>query len=126
MGEIVLDIFIWHFVEAPRAIIKALAGILYFDLEYFSVPTLLKTFFSHWRKYFYSYGKRFDLKQYFETFTFNLISRIMGALFRTFFLVLGFLSEFLILTAGIVILVFWIVLPFISVYLFIFGFKLFF
>ena len=124
MGEIIIDILNWHFLKAPKAILRALFGLLHFGLEYFSLPLLLKTFFSHWKRYSFSYGKRIDFKQYFEAFTFNAVSRMVGAACRTFFIILGLVSEIFIFLAGIVVLAVWIILPLASIYLFFFGIKL--
>ena len=124
MGNIFFQALTWQFVDVPRVILRGWGNFLSFNLNYFSVPTLLRTFFSHWRRYRYSYGKGFSLKRYFEAFTFNMMSRIIGIIFRTVLVILGLFLEVLTLLVGIVIFVGWLLLPFLLIFLLIFGFRL--
>ncbi len=123
--SIFLQALIWQFFDAPKAILKAWQNFLLFNLNYFSVPTLLKTFFSHWRRYGYPYGKVFEVWKNIETFIFNMMSRIIGAILRTIFIIIGLLLEILIILTGIIIFLGWLVLPFLLVLGFVFGVKLF-
>jgi len=122
--NILLQSLIWQFFDAPKAILKAWQNFLLFNLNYFSVPTLLKTFFSHWRKYGYSYGKAFEIWKNFEVFVFNMMSRIIGAILRTIFIITGLLLEIFIILAGIIIFLGWLILPFLLIFGFIFGINL--
>lgn len=114
----------WQFFEAPRGILKAWRNYLKFNLNYFSVPVLLKTFFSPWRRYQYSYGRGFNLGRYFETFTFNMMSRIIGAVLRLFFIFLGLFCEIFIVFGGLVIFLGWLALPLLVLFGFWFSFKI--
>jgi hypothetical protein len=101
----------WQFFEVPLNILKAWKNFLKFNFNYFSVPLLLKTFFSHWRKYRWSYGKGFDVGRYFEAFFSNLISRILGAIMRSILIFLGLVTEIFVFLSGIILFVGWLVLP---------------
>jgi len=114
----------WHFIDYPKAILKGWRNFLLFNLSYFSIPVLFKTFFSHWHRYYFSYGKGFSPSRYFEAFLGNLMSRIIGAIFRTFLIIAGVLVEILIFLGGAVIFFGWFVLPLILVFGFIFGLAL--
>jgi len=114
----------WQFIDTPRNLMKAWGNFLRFNLDYFSIPLLLKTFFSPWRRYSWSYGRGFDLGKFFEAFFSNLISRILGALMRTFLIVFGIIAEIFILVIGLIIILGWILLPFLLVGGFILGIKL--
>ena len=87
----------WHFVKVPKDILMAFRNFLLFNFNYFSVFFLLKTLFAPWRKYKESYGRGFDFKRYFETFTFNLASRILGAIVRLIIILIGLIFGFLFL-----------------------------
>lgn len=113
----------WHFFDVPKKILKAFKNILLFNLEYFSIFLLLKTFFSHWRRYSFAYPRGFDIKAYAGVFFSNLISRISGAVVRTFLIVLGILVEILILLLGGIVFLGWFFFPFILVLLLYFGLK---
>ena len=101
----------WHFLEVPRSILKIFKGFLLFNFNYFSVPFLLKTFFTPWRRYKESYGRGFDIKRYLETFIFNLTSRILGAIVRTVIILIGLIFEVFIFIAGMAAFPIWIFLP---------------
>ena len=122
--NIIIQYLIWHFFDVPKEILKAWKNFLFFNLNYFSVFLLLKTFFSHWRKYRWSYGRGFDVKVYIETFFSNFISRILGAIVRSFFIFSGLLIEVFIFLAGFVILFAWLFLPIFLITSLIFGIKL--
>jgi len=115
---------IWHFVDTPRAFARAWRNYLYFVLNYFSVPLLLKTFFSHWHRYASSYGKGFNPRRYVETFVLNAMSRVIGMILRSVFVTLGLAAEVFVFAIGLAILLLWIILPVLLVAGFIFGVRL--
>jgi hypothetical protein len=114
----------WQFFDVPKGILNGWKNFLKFNLNYFSVPLLLRTFFSHWRRYRYSYGRGFSPARYFEVFVFNVMSRVIGAVLRTFLIVTGILTEILIFSVGLFVFLGWLVLPVILITGFFYGFKL--
>jgi len=125
MGKIVLIQYLtWQFIDSPKSILRGWYNLLFFNLNYFSVPTLLRTFFSHWHRYYLSYGKAFRPARYFEAFVFNIFSRIIGAIFRTVFIIVGTALEVLIIGGGIIVILGWLVLPFLLIFGLIFGIRL--
>lgn len=124
MNNIVFQILIWQFFDVPMGIIRGWKNFLSFGLNYFSVPTLLRTYFSYWRKYHSSYGNTFEVWKNLETFIFNSMSRIIGAILRTFFIIFGIILEILIFIVGLLVFVIWIVLPVILLLGLLFGVNL--
>lgn len=122
--NIIYQYLVWHFFNAPAEILKGWQNYLLFGLNYFSIQTLAKTFFSHWRRYSSSYGKGFSPSRYFEAFIFNMMSRIIGAILRAFFIIIGILTEVFIAFAGGIVFFVWIILPFLIICGFISGIKL--
>lgn len=114
----------WHFFEVPKEILKGWKNFLLFNLNYFSISLLLKTLFSHWRRYKYSYGRGFDFGRYFEAFTFNIISRFLGAAIRSILIFIGIFVEIFIFFTGVIIFLGWIVLPLLLIMGLWFGFKI--
>ena len=114
----------WQFFEMPGNILKAWRNFLLFNLNYFSILLLLKTFFSPWRRYKWSYGKGFDATRYLEAFFSNLISRILGAVMRSFLIFIGLLVEIFIIFAGAIIFLGWLVLPLILIFGIYHGFRI--
>jgi len=125
MGQnIFIQYLEWQFFDVPKNILQAWQNCLRFNLNYWSVPLLLKTLFSHWRRYQYSYGKGFNFKRYFEAFTFNMISRVLGSIMRSVLIVLGLLTEIFVFLAGAIVFLIWLILPFLLVGGFFYGFKI--
>lgn len=111
----------WHFLDTPKGILRAWQNCLKFNLNHWSVPLLLRTWFSPWRRHQYSYGKGFSFSKYFEVFSFNAISRVIGAIMRSVLIILGLLMEAAVVLAGALVMIFWLVLPFILFFGFIYG-----
>jgi hypothetical protein len=122
--NIFLKWLVWHFFEVPKSIIIAIGNFLRFNINYFSIPLLLQTFFSHWRRYKESYGRGFDPTRYFQVFVGNMISRIFGAIFRTGAIFISIFFEFSIFVAGILIFIIWLILPLILLVGIYFGYNL--
>lgn len=114
----------WYLRDQSRFILKVWKNLLRFNLEYFSIPLLLKTFFSPWRRYTWSYGRGFNFRRYLEAFVSNLISRTLGAILRFFLILIGIFLEILILLGGLIALIGWFFLPLILIAALIFGFKI--
>ncbi len=124
MQNIIFQYISWQFFDVPKNILKAWKNFLKFNLNYFSVPLLLKSFFSPWKKYKVSYGKGFDIGKYLEAFFSNLIFRILGAIMRSFVIIIGLIVEVFIIFAGPIIFFGWLVLPALLIFGFIFGIKI--
>jgi len=101
----------WHFHEAFLNIVGAWRNFLSFNLRYFSVGELSRTLFSHWHKMGEGYGRGFDLPRFFSVFIGNTFSRILGAIVRSVFIIIGLAVELFILLAGLAALLFWLLLP---------------
>lgn len=114
----------WQFLDTSKAILQGWANCLRFNLNFWSVPLLLKTFFSHWHRYRYSYGKGLDFKRYLESFTFNMISRVLGMIMRSVLIVLGLITEVFVFLAGIIVFFVWLMSPFILTWSLFYGFKI--
>jgi hypothetical protein len=114
----------WWFRDVAGDIFKAWKNFLSFGLNYFSLILLLKTFFSPWRRYSWSYGKSFSITKYLEVFFSNSISRILGAIVRSFLLLIGIMVEFFFLLAGLIVFIGWLILPLLLIGGIIFGIKI--
>jgi len=124
MQNILFQYLIWHFFDMPKNILRAWRDYLRFNLNYFSVPLLLKTLFSPWRKYQVSYGKGFDLGRYLEAFFSNLIFRIFGAIIRAFLIIIGILAEMVIVLGGVMAFFAWLALPALLILGIYYGFRI--
>ncbi|MEK9200537.1 MAG: AAA family ATPase [Patescibacteria group bacterium] len=87
----------------------ALGGVVHF----FSLPILLTTLFSPWRRL--SQDQEivgFNLERWFEKESFNLISRGIGFFVRTFLFLFGFTALSTVFLGGLVGFVLWLAIPF--------------
>lgn len=118
--------FLWLFVESTAHIVRTWKFFLSFGLRIFSVSLSVRTFFSPWHRYWYGYPKTFNIQAFFQSIFGNLMSRGIGMVLRTFLIFLGLFFELVVILVGTVFLLFWITLPFSSLYLFYLGWTLFF
>lgn len=107
--------FGWHFYEMPKLLFLVWKNYLYFGLNYFSVPLLFLTLFSPWKKYKWRYPKGFDIGEYFGTFISNVFSRLIGAICRLFLIIFGVIAQIFIFTLGAAVILFWFLMPIISI-----------
>jgi len=122
--NIVIQYLIWQLFDVPKGLIGAWKNFLLFNLNYFSIVLLFKTLFSPWRKYKWSYGRGFDIGRYLETFFSNLVSRILGAIIRSFLIFIGLMAEIFIVFAGLIVFIGWLIMPAFLIAGLIFGFKI--
>jgi len=113
LSMLIFDYFLWHYLEAPKKILKIWGNFLRFFVGYFiPIPQLLRTLFAPWKRDVTSYDRGFDLGKFLETFLFNLISRFLGAAVRSIVIFFGLFLEILALFAGSLFFVFWLSWPF--------------
>ena len=114
----------WHFIDATFFLFRAWKNILLFNLKFFSISFLLRTLFSYWHKYRWHYARGFNLSRYFEVLISNSISRFLGAIMRILLIFVGIMIEVAILIFGALLVILWIILPFITVFVFIIALRL--
>lgn len=103
---------LWQFEEMPRFLFEVWKNYLRFAANFFSAPLLIKTFFAPWKKYNWQYPKAFNLAEFFNTLISNFFSRILGAFLRFFLILAGILFQVLVFFAGGIVLLAWILMPF--------------
>ncbi len=123
-NHIIVALFYWHFVDAPKFLLQVWKNFLSFGNNFFSIPLLLKTLFTPWRRYKWSYGKGFDIQRFFNAIASNFISRFLGMICRLALVFAGILFQVLVLALGAVIFLFWIFLPIICFAGLLFSFGL--
>ena len=114
----------WHFVDAPRALVKGWGNILWFNANYFSVGMLLKTFFAPWKGIAWQKNRGFNIGNVIEVAFSNIISRVIGAVVRAPIILIGLAGMIGIFVVGVALLLFWFLLPMLIPGTFVYGFKL--
>ena len=122
--NIALIFFYWLFVESTARVARTWFFFLRFGLNFFSVPLLLRTFFSPWHRYWYGYPKDFNPVELFYAVFGNLMSSVIGVILRSLFILLGIIFDVFVFVIGLAVLIFWITLPFAAIYIFYWGITL--
>ncbi|OGZ33496.1 MAG: hypothetical protein A3I88_01660 [Candidatus Portnoybacteria bacterium RIFCSPLOWO2_12_FULL_39_9] len=119
---LVVQYFYWHYLAAPKEILKIWRNFLIFFWHFFSIGLLFRTFFSYWKRIvIVKRGPGFSLKEFADRIFANLISRVFGAIFRSAVIFLGLTIEAGVLAFGFIIFFFWLFLPLILISLFFTG-----
>lgn len=113
----------WYLTKVPKKIFRGWKNFLRFVPRYFSMGLLLKTFFAPWRSYTWKYKRGFYLGQWLKTLFSNLLTRIIGAFARALFIGLGLVAETAVFFSGAVLMILWLVLPFLLIKSFLHGFQ---
>lgn len=75
--------------------------------ETFSIPILLRTWFSPWKQIY----TPSSFRNFFQAMIDNMISRFVGAMVRSGMIVGALLASFVITLFGVVVLVLWPLIP---------------
>lgn len=117
-----LSYLVWHYTLAIRDFAIIIGNLLWFLYHYFSIPILLKTLFSPWRRLAESYSHNIlRPNDFFSTLIVNSLMRVFGFLVRTVMILTGILMWLSSLVLGILAMAFWILLPIIIPALIFFG-----
>ncbi len=105
-------------------ILKAWRNVVWFAFHYFSLPVLVLTLFSPWRRYSWSYRGGFSIGGYLEALASNLFSRVIGAAMRVPIIAAGIIAAFLAFCVGAIVLAAWFLLPLIIFLSFLHGLRI--
>jgi len=114
----------WHYSIALKDFAITALNSLVFLSHFFSLSTLVRTFFSPWRRLGEGYKAGFHPSEWLQTLILNTIMRLFGIFFRFWLVLIGVLAILVDLFLIILFLIIWLVLPLVIVVLFIVGFNL--
>ncbi len=125
VSYLVFDFVAWYYTRAFRNILAVWMNIEWFLIHFFSIPLLLKTFFSPWKRITDQY-RRTGIEELLQTLLINVMSRIFGALIR-FVIILCGLVFMCFGVVGLFLVVFaWICMPVIFLLSMVYGVMIFF
>lgn len=107
-----MEFLLWHYTKGLKFYISR--WLSYFDWinHYFSVPLLIKTLFAPWKRLIVvDRSPGFNLQKIMEKFTFNIISRGIGAIVRFSLFWVGLILIIFVYIAGILGLLIWLIIP---------------
>lgn len=106
----------WHYTKGIDYYLKSWLITLRWINHYFSPILLIKTLFAPWKRLLITdTSAGFNLQKKFEEFTFNLISRGIGATVRFILFWVGLIFLLFAALGGIFGLLFWVTLPFFGI-----------
>lgn len=114
---------IWHYTKAFRDLIIVWGNITWAVTNFFSIPLLLRTFFAPWKR-MEDEPEEGNTEDFFATALVNFLSRIVGAFVRFWIVLIGLFALVGMLAGLLVVLVVWLLAPFIALALIVFGFTL--
>lgn len=114
----------WHYSHAFLEIFHVWFNFLWFIVHFFSLPQLLRTWISPWKRMTENRGDKWNLEDLAAFIIVNLISRIIGFIIRTAVIVVGFSCLIFAVVAGFAVYLFWIAAPFVIIGLIGFGITL--
>lgn len=103
----------WHYTTALSDMKNIWKNFFSFIWNFFSIGLLVRTLFSPWHKMAENYGKIEDL---FGNLIVNTMMRLVGAVVRLLFIIMGLFSIVLCAVVGVAVYIFWLVLPFLLIY----------
>lgn len=115
---------IWHYGRAFMEIAHVWSNLFWFTYHYFSIPQLLRSYFSPWKRMTEERGSTFNFEDLAGFVVVNLISRFIGMLLRTVIILMGFVALFLLVIGFIVTYVFWVCAPALLIACFYYGFMI--
>lgn len=110
-----MDFLSWHYSEGVKFYAERLIYSLKSIIHYFSLSVLLTSLFAPWKRLVNIEKKTgFDLSRAFQTFSFNMVSRGIGAVVRIILFITGVFVLVFVAVFGSIGAVFWVVFPFFS------------
>lgn len=113
-ARIIKNYFLWHYSLALVAWWRIYLNLLWFLYHFFSVPVIVRTLFSPWRRLAEPYPKGFNPGAAAETLVVNGLMRLFGLVVRLLFLSCSVMILSLAIILGWVALALWLVAPWLA------------
>lgn len=110
----------WHYTRGVSELAKNLWNFIIFEFHFFSVKDLLLTLLSPFQRLHENYGRSIiDFERVFSALVVNIVMRIIGFFIRSFILLMAFMAITFSLIMIPIILIVWLLVPFLLLFLFI-------
>lgn len=109
----------WHFFSIPWFFLQVIDSFSWHFWRFFSIQALIKTLFTPWKRLnIRKQTPGFNLSQWFQELTYNLISRVIGFIVRLSTIFIGLVFIMLTWSFGLVGILVWFFLPFVTLPIF--------
>jgi hypothetical protein len=112
---------IWHYAQGFVQFLSVWKNLLWFIIRFFSLPELIRSWVSPWKRITEQRTKAWDIEDFFGSIIINILSRIIGFIMRTMVIAIGLVMLLLMLVGGAIAYLAWIVAPALVVFLIILG-----
>ncbi len=102
---------LWHYTTAFTQIRHVWKNFTWFMVHFFSLPQLLRSYFSPWKRMTESRGRTLSFEDLAGFIIINLISRIVGMILRTIIILSGATALVLLTITVAVFYFFWLFAP---------------
>jgi len=116
-----IDYLIWHYSRGTKSYLAIWRNFIEFFWNFFSVKPLFLSLFLVWRRDTNPHGRGFDLEEFFKNLVLSIMSRFIGAIFKSAVIISAFLIELTALIAGIILFFVWLALPGLIIYFLLSG-----
>ncbi|MDP3741480.1 MAG: hypothetical protein Q8R08_04130 [bacterium] len=115
------NFFSWFFMKAPSHILEHGKNFMRWAWQFFSIGFFVPRLFSPWHRDITGYGRGFDLGRFMKVFSWNLISRFIGAVMRILVMIFGVLVEIFIFSVTVAAFASWVLIPLLIPFLLVVG-----
>lgn len=122
--SIVHHYLLWHYSRAYMEIFHVWLNLLWFVVHFFSIPQLMRSWFSPWKRMTEKRERKWDLEDLAGFIIVNIISRIIGFILRTIVIILGLACLFITVAGGFIVYIFWVAAPLAIIAMIWFGITL--
>lgn len=102
---------LWHYTTAFKEIRHVWKNFMWFVIHFFSLPQLLRSLFSPWKRITEERGQTLSFEDLAGFIIINLISRIIGILIRTCIILSGTTVLLLLSISLVLVYLFWLFAP---------------
>lgn len=102
---------IWHYTKGFKELLINWGNILYFIIHYFSIPNLLLTLISPWKRMDEGAQHTINPGAILEHVIFNSLMRIVGFLVRLVTILIGLVATACVILGGAIMLLGWLSMP---------------
>lgn len=121
---VIQDYFLWHYTKAFHEIFHVWKNFVWFIINFFSLPQLLKSFFAPWKRMTEDLHQGFSFENIASYLIIGLLSRLVGVVMRSIIIISGLLTFLFSISALISIYIFWVFAPAFLVISLIYGLAL--
>lgn len=110
--SVVNHYMLWHYSLAFKEIFHVWSNFIWFTIHFFSIPQLVKSWLSPWKRIVEERGKKWDLEDFAGYIVIGFFSRLIGFILRSIVITIGLICLTVVIFGGIITYFFWLFAPF--------------